>query len=285
MRKARSPASSGAVHASESDAASTTAGASKRARASATLHASGGGSLDGSTCSHLPHSPHTLGALSASAWTRLVDRRRDALNGAVQREELEGGLRSDAGDVAGVVAAAEDAKVDEAAHRHVELLEQRRERHLADWPLDACAGRLGVEEVLEHHWSAKGEHVHVLRRGRVRPARLCNGGAGGLGLGRREHDGHAQQPEQLLHVGVHLRRHARGGALCLAGRLGVAGGERLFERRVRLLLLLLALGQLSRLERRRGTVKHVDGLDAKLEQLDRAGQEALDVRGHLSLRV
>ena len=44
------------------------------------------------------------------------------------------------------------------------------------------AGRLGVEEVLEHHWGAKGEHVHVLRRGRVRPARLGDGGAGGLGL-------------------------------------------------------------------------------------------------------
>ena len=84
-----------------------------------------------------PHSPHTLGG-GVHASRR--HRRRDALHGAVLREKLEGRLWADAGDVAGVVATAEDAKVDEAAHRHVELLEQRRERHLADRPLDARAG-------------------------------------------------------------------------------------------------------------------------------------------------
>ena len=35
-----------------------------------TPHTSGGGSLDGCTCSHLPHSPHTPPTLSAAACTR-----------------------------------------------------------------------------------------------------------------------------------------------------------------------------------------------------------------------
>mmetsp|Transcript_4696 Transcript_4696/g.19140 ORF Transcript_4696/g.19140 Transcript_4696/m.19140 type:complete len:243 (+) Transcript_4696:1013-1741(+) len=219
--------------------------------------------------------------------------RHRAVQRAVRVEDLVRRAGRDAGKVVEVVAAGQDAKVDEDGHRdrfrcgrrleallglRAEPLEDPLESHLVRRPRRPRPRAFGIEQILHDDRRPKGEGVHVFRHDGIRVAATTQRSARRLGLARRVDDGDTHEPQQRFDVLVVLPRDARRrrrGAVyllpCGVGRQGVVLD-------LRLALPLGSVAQRRLLEPRRRAIKHEDRLDARLEQLEHAVRKALDVR-------
>mmetsp|Transcript_94900 Transcript_94900/g.284400 ORF Transcript_94900/g.284400 Transcript_94900/m.284400 type:complete len:273 (+) Transcript_94900:420-1238(+) len=126
------------------------------------------------------------------------------LDATVVLDELERLDRTDALDRIGVVAAAQDAQVDELLLVELEALERRLQVDLDDRHL----ARLRHRQVAHEDRRAEREGVGVLGARREDDAALGERGARRLRLARRVDDGHAHQLEE----GLDLLRLLPGGA-------------------------------------------------------------------------
>ena len=242
--------------------------------------------------------------------------RDHALEVAALLDELEAVDGADPLDAVAVVAAEEDAEVDELVVGEVEADERRLQaeegasrvrqkcaesRRIASELRPNCARialrlqvdledgqlrRLGLLQVAEQDRRAERERVHVLGARRVHEARLADRRARRLRLARRVEDGDAHQPEQRLHLLRLLARRAHQPlllALDVLGRAALLGELR--QLGLRRLLPLLPLRELAALHRRRLAVEDEDGLDPILHQPDRAVEHAGEVARHLARLV
>ncbi|OMJ28878.1 hypothetical protein AYI69_g1638 [Smittium culicis] len=116
-------------------------------------------------------------------------------------DEVERRLGADVLELFGVVAAEEDAEVDELLELELEAVEHALQAELEDRQLL----RLAERQTAQQHGRAETQRVHVLARGRPHVARFRKLRAHRLRLARRLHVRHAHQLKQPLAVAHVLR--------------------------------------------------------------------------------
>jgi len=201
-------------------------------------------------------------------------------------DELERGLGPDRGDAVRVVAAAEDAEVDELVARQAEA---REDFVVGDFQhFVAVAFRFAAlreRQAAQLARRRERQHVHVFGARRERLAAAHELGALRLRLARRVHDGDAHQLQQDFDVVGVLARHFHEGAFGFLDRRDVAAFFRGCEVFLRFRPFRASLLELPALHGRRLAVEDVDWLDAGADQPDRPVEHALNVRRLLAVRV
>mmetsp|Transcript_89554 Transcript_89554/g.267104 ORF Transcript_89554/g.267104 Transcript_89554/m.267104 type:complete len:201 (+) Transcript_89554:590-1192(+) len=196
-------------------------------------------------------------------------------------QELDGRRGAHTPEGVAVVAAGEDAEVNELIHADVQLLQRPLQGHLQNLLLL----RLRRHEIADEDFGAEGQAVCVLRGGRVDLAVSAEGGAGGLRLARRIHHRHAHEFQELLRLLVLLPRDADRGLGALEDLLAVARLHGGLQVCLGVGALLAPRIELLQLQLRRLAVEDVDGLDARLHELDSAREHSDDVGGDVPFLV
>ena len=202
----------------------------------------------------------------------------DVFERLVLADELERSFGADALDGVEVVAAEQDAQIDELRHRHAEPLECLGEVDLVHGQLLL----LGRRKMLQQDRRTKRKRVHVLGARGVHFAGARQLSTLRLGLGRRNDTRNAHELQQVAHLLVVLPRRAHLSPCELVHLFDVGN--------VLLLLLLLPcffaaakafLEQLL-LEVGRGAVKDVHGLNTVVDHAEGSVEEAEQMRGSLA---
>eukprot|EP00053_Salpingoeca_punica_P020621 m.212081 g.212081 ORF g.212081 m.212081 type:complete len:414 (-) comp19507_c0_seq1:98-1339(-) len=205
----------------------------------------------------------------------------DLLDRVVLLDERQCAHWANAANRVAVIAAKENAHVDELRHAQAHAVENLCERNL----LDRHFAGLAEGHVTQQDGRAEREGVHVLGRNAVDLARLDEVRALSLGLTGSRDERNAHQLEQLLALLVVLRQNldeaARELLHIFGGALLVGRAEAFLSR----LAALLALGELAGLERGRLAIEDVQRLDAVVDHADCAEEEAREMARGLALLV
>ena len=203
---------------------------------------------------------------------------QDVFDGAEFLDELVGLDGADSFDLGGVVAAAEDAHVDEF------IFGQSEVRH-NPISVDFSQGLLLVVEVSDHGRRSEDQAICIFRADRVDFAILAHVAALGFGLAWGLDHRNAHQSEHVHHVFSLLLGNVSGSLLLLQCLCKVANIFSLFLLLSCLLLYLSPSQQLSVLLGGSLAVEDPDGLDAIFNEQQRSIEQAQQVSGLVAVGV
>lgn len=200
----------------------------------------------------------------------------------MRTNELEGSFRADPTNGVGVIATAENAKIDELVHGQLKACKHLREMKFEHWQVLLL---IGERQATEENRSAECQRVHIFGGCGVGSPGLHEFGALCFGFARSFDDGHAHQAQQAPAFFVLLRRHGDGSLYELCCGFGIACFLHLSQFFLCLCLASFALGEFACLHHGRLAIEDIDRLESVFEQAYRSVKQPKKMRCDFAVRI